>query len=243
MRILVVETREAAAVVVVDRIADVLRVHPAAALGLATGGTMQTIYDELVRRDQLDLLDLQDVCCFLLDEYVGLDAGDSASYLETVRRALVNRTRLPATSVFGPDGSAVVLDVEARRYDQQVTQSRISLQLLGIGQNGHLAFNEPGSSFQSRTRQVDLADETRRANSRFFTGKRSVPSSAITQGIATILQAEQLVLVAFGADKSDAVKAALEGPVSSSVPASALQLHSHVTVVLDEDAARELQNR
>jgi len=233
------DARQVAAFVA-DQIQTLLVEKQDAALGLATGGTMVPIYDELTRRYDNGHLRLAPASAYLLDEYVGLGCDDRQSYKRTIEQLLASRTDLSAQRVHSPDGSADDLATEARRYDRLVSEAKIDLQLLGIGGNGHLAFNEPGSSLASRTRPVELSPATVSANSRFFPSIDAVPTMAITQGLGTIRQAELLILVAFGDAKSDAVRLALEGPITAMLPASVVQLHENVVVVLDEAAASKL---
>lgn len=222
---------------VADRIEALLAAKPDAHLGLAAGGTMVPIYDQMAQRHADGRLSLAAASAYLLDEYVGLEAADPHGYRRSIEQALVSRTDLAAGRVHAPNGLAPDLVAEADRYDRLVADAKIDLQLLGIGGNGHLAFNEPGSALESQTRPVELSPTTLAANSRFFDSVDAVPTVAITQGLGTIRRASQLVLVAFGAGKSDPVRQALEGPVTTMVPASVVQLHDDVLVVLDEAAA------
>ena len=210
--------------------------HPV--LGLATGGSVHRLYRELTLRYRQGRLSLGGAQAFLLDEYVGLEAGHAQRYANVIRAQFADHVDLDPRCIHSPDGNAVDLERECARYDRQVTRARVGLQVLGIGRNGHLAFNEPGSSLESRTRVVQLTSVTRADNARFFNSDSKVPSQAITQGLATILQADRLLVVAYGPHKAEAVGAALRGPVSSAVPASAIRLHPRVTVILDPLAAR-----
>lgn len=229
-----------AAAHVSDLIAELLYSKPNASIGVATGGTMVGIYDELVQRYERGALSFADARVFLLDEYIGLARNSTDTYWQTIRRLLAERTDLSDDEVFGPDGAVEDLIAEANRFDQLVNEARIDLQLLGVGLNGHLAFNEPGSSLSSRTRVVDLATTTTEANARFFETNEDVPTRALTQGVGTICQASHLVLVAFGTEKCDVVQNAIRGPVSDLLPASVIQTHLNVTVVLDHEAAQKL---
>lgn len=224
-----------------DRIAEVLSHEPSAVIGVATGSSPQAGYSELARRVASGELDLSGASAFALDEYLGLPAGDPQSYAETVRRSVTVPLRLDPSRVHVPPGDEA--DPEAaHNYERAIAAAGgIDIQILGIGANGHLGFNEPGSPFDSRTRIVRLSDQTRRDNSRFFDSLTEVPTHAITQGLATILDARRLVLVASGASKARAVQRALRGPVSPDCPASILQLHADVTVVLDREAASGLE--
>jgi glucosamine-6-phosphate deaminase len=212
-------------------------------LGLATGSSPLLAYRELIRRHAQEGLSFACAQAFLLDEYVGLPAGHPESYREVIRRELTDAVDLHPAHVHGPDGAGADPLRAARRYEEQlVAAAAVSVQLLGIGANGHLGFNEPGSSLASRTRVKTLTEQTRVDNARFFGGDvEAVPRHVITQGLGTILRAEHLVLVVTGEHKARAVAAAVEGPLTASVPASVLQLHPHVTVVLDDAAGHRLE--
>ncbi len=225
----------AAADLVTQAVAD-----GATTLGLATGSSPQGAYDELARRVGARRLSLAGCQAFLLDEYVGLAADHPQAYRSVIRRDLVDRTDLDPARVHGPDGTADDLVEEARRYEQAVVGAGVDLQVLGIGRNGHLGFNEPGSPLDSVTRVVTLTARTRADNARFFESADDVPTEVITQGLGTILSARRLVLIATGVAKAPAVAAALTGPVGPQCPASVLQWHPQVEVLLDPAAASEL---
>jgi glucosamine-6-phosphate deaminase len=212
-------------------------------LGLATGSSPQLAYRELVRRHWEEGLSFDGVEAFLLDEYVGLPAGHPESYREVIRRDLTDALGLDPAVVHGPDGSSPDPLGAAVAYEEQLQAAGpVVVQLLGIGGNGHIGFNEPGSSLASRTRVKTLTEQTRRDNARFFGGDvDAVPRHVLTQGLGTILRAEHLVLVATGEAKAAAIAAAAEGPVSASCPGSALQLHPHVTLVVDDAAGSRLE--
>ena len=210
------------------------------ALGLATGKTMEGLFAELVSRYRRQGLSFRTVDAYLLDEYVGLDRCDPNTYRSFVHRLFARHVDMESGSLHGPDPQAPNLGAECVRYEQEVQAASIGLQILGIGSNGHIAFNEPGTPFDSVTRVVELSGQTRNDNARFFPAGHSVPAQAMTQGIATILAASELLLVACGVDKASAVARAIEGPITDAVPASAIQLHSKVAVVLDPLAAQGL---
>jgi glucosamine-6-phosphate deaminase len=211
-------------------------------LGLATGSSPLLAYRELLRRHREEGLSFTGVQAFLLDEYVGLPAGHPESYREVIRRELTDALGLDPAVVHGPDGAAADPLQAARDYEQQLLAAGpVVVQVLGIGSNGHVGFNEPGSSLASRTRVKTLTEQTRTDNARFFGGDvEAVPRHVLTQGLGTILGAEHLVLVATGEGKAEAVAAASEGPVTASCPGSVLQLHPHVTLVVDEAAGSRL---
>ena len=207
-------------------------------LGLATGASVQPLYRELIQRFSRGMISFMKAQSFLLDEYIGLGPEHPQRFGNVIHAEFARHVDIDPDHLHVPDGDASDLDLECARYDRLVTRARVGLQILGIGRNGHLAFNEPGSFFESRTRMVRLAAATRADNARYFDGPDQAPSHAITQGIATIGRAAHLLVLAVGPSKSEAVRAALEGPVTSAVPASALRLHPRVTVLLDPLAAR-----
>ncbi|MGO4804628.1 glucosamine-6-phosphate deaminase [Arthrobacter sp. 2MCAF15] len=237
MEIFVVPNAEGTGAVAAGILAAVVRNRPDAVLGLATGGSPLPVYEALAGHR----LDMSGIRGFALDEYVGLPAGHPQSYAEVVRREVTERLLLDPANVFIPDGGSENPEAAARDYDQAIARAGgIDVQILGIGHNGHLAFNEPGSPLDSRTRVEVLTERTRQANSRYFDSGEEVPERCITQGLGTILEARQLLLVVNGADKAEILREALAGPVSPACPASVLQLHGHVTVVADEAAAARL---
>ncbi|MEX0426002.1 glucosamine-6-phosphate deaminase [Nocardioides sp. DS6] len=216
-----------------------------AVLGLATGSSPLPTYAELVARHRAGTgPSYAGVQTFNLDEYVGLPAGHEQSYLTTIRRDLTDALGLAPEQVHGPDPSPDGLPEAGERYEAEIEAAGgIDLQVLGIGSDGHLAFNEPGSSLGSRTRLKTLTEETRRDNARFFGSPDAVPQHVLTQGLGTILRARHLLLLATGEGKAEAVAAAVEGPLSASCPASVLQLHPHASILLDEPAAARLVRR
>lgn len=219
-----------------------LRQGPAV-LGLATGGSPETTYRELIRRHRERGLSFADVTAFTLDEYAGLPAGHEQSYHSTIRREFVDHVDLPLEQLHTPRGDAEDLAAEAERYDAAIAATGgVDVQLLGIGANGHIGFNEPSSSLSSRTRVKTLAGKTRADNARFFP-EGEVPRLCLTQGLGTIGEARCAVLVALGENKAAAVRAMVEGPVSAWCPASVLQLHRRAVVVLDPGASAELALR
>jgi glucosamine-6-phosphate deaminase len=230
------------AAVAADIAQAVVRRKPAAVLGLATGSTPLPAYRELIRRHAAGLgPSYAAVTCFNLDEYVGLPAGHEQSYRATIARELTDGLDIGPGQVNGPDPGPDELPTAGERYEALIAAAGgVDLQFLGIGSDGHLAFNEPGSSLASRTRIKTLTAQTRKDNARFFGSPDEVPTHVLTQGIGTILQARHLLLIVTGESKAAAVAAAVEGPVSASCPASALQLHPHVTVLLDPAAASRL---
>ncbi|WP_408896601.1 glucosamine-6-phosphate deaminase [Nocardioides sp. R1-1] len=216
-----------------------------AVLGLATGSTPVPTYRELIRRHEAGTGPSYDgVRCFTLDEYVGLPPGHPQSYRATIARELTDLVGIPAERVHGPDPTPDRLPTAGQRYEEALRAAGgVDVQVLGIGTDGHLAFNEPGSSLASLTRLKTLTEETRRDNARFFGSVDAVPRHVLTQGLGTILRARHLLLIATGPAKAAALAAAVEGPLTASCPASVLQTHPHVTVLADPEASAELERR
>jgi glucosamine-6-phosphate deaminase len=220
-----------------------IRDHPDLVLGLATGRTPVPIYRRLAAGAARGGVDFARVRTFNLDEFVGLGVGDPASYRSFMERHLFAPANVDRTRVGFLDGLAPDLDAECRRYESAIAAAGgIDLQLLGIGGNGHIGFNEPGPALQARTHRARLRPQTRRANALFFGGRAdAVPAEALSMGVATILQARSLLLVATGRGKRRAIAAMIAGPVTTRVPASFLQLHARVEVCIDEAAASALE--
>lgn len=244
MRVLILPDRGAATARAADLIGEALARQPESVLGLATGGTMEPLYAEFAARHRRGEVSFARTRSFNLDEYVGLAPGHPQSYHRYMREHLFGRVDFAHGATRLPDGSAPDPHAEAEAYEAAIAVAGgIDLQLLGLGRNGHIGFNEPTSSLNSRTRVKTLAESTRRANARFFGAGEEPPRYAITMGLATILDAHEALLLAVGAEKAEAVRATVEGPVSAFTPGSVLQLHRRVTVVLDREAAGELRLR
>lgn len=242
MKVLILETADAAQERVVSLIAQTMRDKPDAVLGLATGGTMLPVYEKLVALHQGGGVSFRDVTTFNLDEYVGLAPDHPQSYRSYMNDVLFGKVDIALQRTHLPRGDARNPEDEALRYEAAIQKcGGLDLQLLGLGHNGHIGFNEPTSSLQSRTRIKTLTKETRDANSRYFREDEVIPSFAITMGVATILDARHCLLLATGAQKADAVAAMIEGPLAAVCPASALQLHPKATVVIDMEAASKLR--
>ena len=242
MEVIVLDTAEAVGRLAADKVAAVVARRPDAVLGLATGSSPTVLYAELARRVAAGELDLSRASGFALDEYVGIPADHPQSYARVLERQVVRPLRMDPRRVHVPDGRAQDLQQAAEAYERAIADAGgVDVQVLGVGANGHIGFNEPTSSFASRTRIKTLAPRTRDDNARFFDAPDQVPTHCLTQGLATILQARELVLVAQGASKAEAVAAAVEGPLTSMCPASALQLHPRASVVVDEAAASRLR--
>jgi glucosamine-6-phosphate deaminase len=226
-----------------DAITALLGRRPAAVLGLATGSSPLAIYDELARRCDAGLISFGQARGFTLDEYVGLPADHPQRYHNVINEVFVSKVDFATGAVRGPDGLAADIPTACAAYEAAIRDAGgVDLQILGIGTDGHIAFNEPGSSLGSRTRIKTLTRQTRMDNARFFGDDvDAVPTHCLTQGLATIMEARHLVLVAAGRRKAEAVHQLVEGPISALWPATILQLHPHATVLLDEPAARRLQ--
>lgn len=229
--------------VAADVIAALLGRKPNAVLGLATGSSPLAIYDELVARHRAGQLSFRQARAFTLDEYVGLPADHPERYRTVIDTVFASRVDFAPNAVAGPDGEATDLPAACAAYEQAIAAAGgVDLQLLGIGTDGHIAFNEPGSSLASRTRIKTLTRQTRIDNARFFGDDiEAVPTHCLTQGLATIMEARHVILVAIGRSKAEAVHHLVEGAVSAMWPATILQHHPHVTVLLDDAAARRLQ--
>ena len=241
--VVVVEDQDAAGELAAQSIVALIRSTPDAVLGLATGSTPLALYRALATKVASEGVDVSRVRGFALDEYVGLPVGHPESYRAVITREVVEPLGLDPQRIHVPNGSLDGIEHAGADYENAIVAAGgVDVQILGIGTDGHLGFNEPGSSFASHTRVKTLTEQTRRDNARFFPSADDVPVHCVTQGLGTILRARHLILLAFGAGKADAVAAAVEGPVSASNPGSAIQLHPHATVLVDEAAASRLSN-
>ena len=217
--------------------ASVITLDPSCTLGLATGSTPIGLYKNLIAAYENGNLDFSKVHSINLDEYKGLSGDNDQSYRYFMNQNLFDHINIDKANTNVPDGTAADLHAECERYEQVVaSMGGVDIQLLGIGNNGHIAFNEPCDEFPEKTHVVDLTQNTIEANARFFQSMDEVPKQAITMGIGTIMQAKKVLLVASGADKADALAKTIEGPVTPEVPASILQFHPDVTIVADEAA-------
>jgi len=242
MRIRIFSTPGDAARRLAAEVAAAITAHPDVVLGLPAGRTPVPFYRELVKRCLEDDIDCSRVTTFNLDEFVGIDDDDLRSYRAFMERHLTDHVNLSPRRTHLLNGRAPDLEAECRRYERAIHRAGgIDLQILGLGANGHIAFNEPGASLVARTHRVRLTPATRRANAALFRGRAAaVPREGLSMGVATILQARRLVLLATGAGKARCVARAVEGPLTPRVPASVLQLHRHAEVWLDQAAAAGL---
>jgi glucosamine-6-phosphate deaminase len=221
--------------------AQQIREKPGTVLGLATGGTPLDLYQQLIRMHKEEGLDFSRASSFNLDEYVGLSGEHPQSYRYFMNENLFNHININKLNTRVPDGQTRDSQVSCQKYEEAIRAAvGIDLQLLGIGSNGHIAFNEPGSPGDSRTRAVGLTERTIKDNARFFQNESEVPKKAITMGIGTILEARKIVLLATGKNKAEAVAQAIKDKVSTQVPASFLQNHPDCTFIVDKEAAAGL---
>ncbi|MEC2040101.1 glucosamine-6-phosphate deaminase [Bacillus altitudinis] len=218
-------------------IARTIKSKTDAVLGLATGGTPIDTYKELIQLHQTEQLSFKQARTVNLDEYVGIDPNHENSYMTYMKRHLFDHIDLPSDQYFLPNGAASHLEEECLRYDQLIEDlGGIDLQLLGIGQNGHIGFNEPGTPFDSKTHVVQLDEHTRQANARYFSSIDEVPTHAITMGIASILSSKKILLLASGKSKADVIQYLEQTEIHPDFPASALKLHEDVTIFIDREA-------
>lgn len=244
MEVIIQPTQEAAAALMARIVAHELRANAHLVLGLATGSTMECVYRCLVRLHQEEELDFSLCSTFNLDEYVGLDPADPHSYRHYMDSHLFHHVNIDPRNTHLPNGLAPDLDAECRHYEALIHRfGGIDLQLLGIGKAGHIGFNEPLSALRSRTRVKALTPTTIKQNAPFFGGEAKMPRRAITMGVGTIIEARRCILLATGDAKAEVIAQAVEGPISSMVSASALQLHARCTVIVDEPAAGRLKER
>lgn len=243
MEVIICSTPEEAAAIAARAISRLLHEKPDAVLGLATGTTPLLLYRELIRLHHEHHLDLSKITTFNLDEYVGLNAEDSHSYHHFMQENFFRHVNIAPDRTHIPDGRAGDIPAACARYEGEIKAAGgIDLQILGIGADGHIGFNEPTSSLASRTRIKTLTAATRQANGRFFGGEEKVPHHVITMGIGTIMEARRCFLLAFGGQKAHAIAGAVEGPITAMNPASSLQLHPQAKVFVDSEAASMLKH-
>ena len=242
MEVIIQRDAGAAANLVAQIIARELRASPNLVLGLATGRTMEAVYGRLVHLHREEGLDFSLCRTFNLDEYVGLPADAPQSYRHYMRQHLFDHVNIDRRNTHLPNGMAGDLEAECARYERQIAKAGgIDLQLLGIGQDGHIGFNEPLSALRSRTRVKALAPATVAQNAPLFPDPSRAPRRAITMGVGTILESRRCLLLATGREKADIIAKAVEGPITAMISATSLQLHPRCTVVVDEEAASQLQ--
>lgn len=243
MEVIIQDTPEDCARIGASIIGATMRRKANAVLGLATGSTPLVLYKEMVRRHQAGEMDFSMATSFNLDEYIGLAPDHPCSYRYFMAENLFQHINIRPERTHVPDGNAVDVDAACKAYELAIRSvGGIDLQVLGIGTDGHIAFNEPVSSLGSRTRIKTLTKETREDNARFFDSMADVPTHCITMGVGTIMECRQLLLFAFGEAKAEIIAAAVEGPLTAMVPASALQLHQDVKIILDTASAAKLEH-
>jgi glucosamine-6-phosphate deaminase len=240
--VIVAQNQADASSIVAEHIAKKIIEKPNFVLGLATGSTPLALYEKLTEIIKERQIDVSQVQGFALDEYVGLPKEHPESYYSVIKKAVVEPMGLDPAKIHTPSGDFGTVETAGEYYEAQIKiAGGVDLQILGVGTDGHIGFNEPGSSLASRTRIKTLTQKTREDNARFFDSIDQVPHHCVTQGIGTILEARHLVLLAFGENKAEAIAGCVEGPITSLNPASALQLHPHSTVLLDAAAASQLK--
>jgi len=244
MEVIIQPNAEAASSLTARIVARELRANPHLVLGLATGNTMERVYLKLVRMHREESLDFSLCRTFNLDEYVGLFPSDPNSYRHYMDDHLFRHVNVDPRNTHLPNGLAGDLEKECTHYEEAIQRfGGIGLQLLGIGKAGHIGFNEPLSALRSRTRVKALTPTTIRQNAPIFGGEDKMPRRAITMGVGTIIEAARCLLLATGSSKAQVIAQAVEGPITSMVTASALQLHPHCTVIVDEEAAANLKEQ
>ncbi len=240
MKVIITKNYEEMSEKAYEIVRDVIKANPNAVLGLATGSSPIGLYDDLVKAYERGEISFKNIRTVNLDEYVGLDYSSDQSYVYFMRKNLFERVDIDLANTNLPDGKAKDLEAECARYTKLVEGMRQDVQVLGLGSNGHIAFNEPGTPFDSTTHVVKLTESTIKDNSRLFKNIDEVPRSALTMGIANIMNAKKIVVVANGANKADAIYKTVKGEITEAVPASILQKHPDVTIVCDELAAAKL---
>lgn len=244
MEVIIRPTTASAVKLTATILANALRAKPNAVLGLATGRTMEAVYAELAQMYRNEYLDFSLARTFNLDEYIGLGPENKNSYRYYMNYQLFNNINIDKRNTHLPNGLAEDIETEGERYEQAIREAGgIDIQLLGIGRDGHIGFNEPLSSLASRTRAKSLTPETYAQNSPLFERPEDMPKRALTMGVGTILDSRNVLMLVTGREKAEILAAAVEGPVTSMISASALQLHPHTVVVVDEEAGSVLKGR
>lgn len=241
MLLLIKENPHQMSIEAAQQVSSLIKIKPDAIIGFATGSTPLGLYKELIRMHKEEGLDFSKITSFNLDEYVGLPPTHPESYHYFMWENLFKHININPSNVHIPMGMVEDVEIFCNWYEEKINcYGGIDLQILGIGSNGHIAFNEPGSSLGSRTRIKTLGEKTRLDNSRFFETIEQVPKYAITMGVGTIMESKRLLLLANGLNKADAIKATVEGPITAMVPATIVQLHRYATIIVDKDAASKL---
>lgn len=242
MKIIITKNYEELSKVAANEMADVVKSNPSAILGLATGGSPIGMYKELIRMNEAGEIDFSKVTTVNLDEYVGLSGDHPQSYRYFMNENLFNHINIDKNNTYVPNGLAENIEEECKNYDKKIADlGGTDVQLLGIGNNGHIAFNEPADDLVSGTHLTNLTQATIEANARFFDSIDEVPKTALTMGLGGIMKSKKIIVIASGESKAEAVKEMVSGKISTKMPASMLQMHRDVTVIIDEDAAKLLQ--
>ena len=242
MKLIIAKNYEELSKVAANEMADVVKNNPSAILGLATGGSPIGMYKELIRMNKEGEIDFSKVITVNLDEYVGLSGEHPQSYRYFMNDNLFNHINIDKKNTYVPNGLAENIEEECKNYDNKIAElGGTDVQLLGIGNNGHIAFNEPDENLVSGTHLTNLTQDTIEANARFFDSIDEVPKTALTMGLGGIMKSRKIIVIASGESKAEAVKEMVSGKISTKMPASMLQMHRDVTVIIDEDAAKLLQ--
>lgn len=241
MKIVITKNYEELSKVAANEMADVVKNNPSAILGLATGGSPVGMYKELIRMNEAGEIDFSKVTTVNLDEYVGLSGDHPQSYRYFMNDNLFNHINIDKNNTYVPNGLAEDIEAECKNYDNKIAElGGTDVQLLGVGNNGHIAFNEPDENLVSGTHLTGLTQDTIEANARFFDSIDEVPKTALTMGLGGIMKSKKILVIASGESKAEAVKAMVSGKISTNIPASMLQMHRDVTIVIDEAAAKLL---
>lgn len=241
MRLIITKNYEELSKVAANEMATIVREKPNAILGLATGGSPIGMYKELIEMNKAEEINFSDITTVNLDEYVGLSGDHDQSYRHFMNTNLFNHININKSRTFVPNGLAEDIEEECRSYDAKIQElGGTDVQLLGVGNNGHIAFNEPDTNLVSGTHLTGLTENTIESNARFFESKADVPTTALTMGLGEIMKSKKIIVIASGEGKAEAVKAMLNGKISTDMPASMLQMHRDVVVIIDEDAAKLL---
>lgn len=243
MKLITIDNYEELSKVAARELASTIKEKPNAILGLATGGSPVGMYKELIKMYQDGELDFSKIKTVNLDEYVGLNPEHEQSYRHFMNENLFNHVNININNTIVPNGLAQDLNAECKEYDKKIEElGGIDVQLLGVGNNGHIAFNEPDKELYSGTHVITLTEDTIKANSRFFDTIDEVPKRAITMGLGEIMKAKKIVLIASGESKAEAIKGLFSGKITTENPASMLQMHRDVTVIVDKAAAKLINN-
>lgn len=241
MNVIITKNYEELSKVAAKEMAEVIKNNPSAILGLATGGSPIGMYKELIRMNKDGEIDFSTVTTVNLDEYVGLSGEHPQSYRYFMNDNLFNHINIDKKNTYVPNGLAKDVEEECKNYDSKIAQlGGTDVQLLGIGNNGHIAFNEPDEALVSGTHLTNLTEDTIKANARFFDSIDEVPKTALTMGLGGIMKSKKIIVIASGESKAEAVKAMVNGKISTNMPASMLQMHRDVVVIVDEEAAKLL---